>query len=165
MPDHVHLTLTPEEDENGLISLPEILQEIKSVSAHRINKYLGKRGGCDKKSLLIEPCAKRRMRKPKQNMCSAIPYELGWSRIPSTIVGSGLSPELHGRGRARASTPYVNVTTIFRRSSLARCSAISTSRSRSKRGNFSPHSIRRTLFSLIRSSSPSVSNSRCVSTR
>jgi len=44
MPDHVHLTLTPEEDENGLISLPEILQEIKSVSAHRINKYLGKKG-------------------------------------------------------------------------------------------------------------------------
>jgi len=44
MPDHVHLVLTPLEDEDGLISLPEILQEIKSVSAHRVNKCLGRKG-------------------------------------------------------------------------------------------------------------------------
>lgn len=44
MPDHAHQVLTPLEDENGAISLPEILQEIKSVSAHRINKYLGRKG-------------------------------------------------------------------------------------------------------------------------
>lgn len=44
MPDHVHLVLTPLEDNNRPISLPEILQEIKSVSAHRINRYLGRKG-------------------------------------------------------------------------------------------------------------------------
>jgi REP element-mobilizing transposase RayT len=44
MPDHVHLMLTPLCDDNGEISLPEILQEIKGVSAHRINKLLGGNG-------------------------------------------------------------------------------------------------------------------------
>jgi REP element-mobilizing transposase RayT len=44
MPDHAHLLLTPLEDDNGAISIPEIMQEIKSVSAHRINKYLGRKG-------------------------------------------------------------------------------------------------------------------------
>ena len=38
MPDHVHLALTPRWDERGTFSIPEITQEIKSVSAHRINK-------------------------------------------------------------------------------------------------------------------------------
>jgi REP element-mobilizing transposase RayT len=44
MPDHVHLLLTPLEDEEGPVSIPEIMQEIKSVSAHRINKYLLRKG-------------------------------------------------------------------------------------------------------------------------
>lgn len=44
MSDHVHLVLVPLEDEAGPISLPEILQEIKSVSAHRINRFLGRKG-------------------------------------------------------------------------------------------------------------------------
>jgi REP element-mobilizing transposase RayT len=38
MPDHVHLALTPRCDQHGPISIPEIMQEIKSISAHRINK-------------------------------------------------------------------------------------------------------------------------------
>ena len=46
MPDHVHLALSPRRDEEGRnYSIPEIMQEIKSVSAHRINKqthYSGK---------------------------------------------------------------------------------------------------------------------------
>lgn len=41
MPDHVHLALTPKWDERGDFSIPEITQEIKSVSAHRINKETG----------------------------------------------------------------------------------------------------------------------------
>jgi putative DNA methylase len=41
MPDHVHLALTPRWDECGTLSIPEIMQEIKSVSAHRINKQTG----------------------------------------------------------------------------------------------------------------------------
>jgi REP-associated tyrosine transposase len=38
MPDHVHLALTPRWDESGTFSIPEVMQEIKSVSAHRISK-------------------------------------------------------------------------------------------------------------------------------
>jgi len=41
MPDHIHLALTPGWDECGTFSIPEIMQEIKSVSAHRISKETG----------------------------------------------------------------------------------------------------------------------------
>ena len=41
MPDHVHLALTPRWNERGTFSIPEIMQEIKSVSAHRISKETG----------------------------------------------------------------------------------------------------------------------------
>jgi len=44
MPDRVHLVFTPGADDNGPISLPEILQKVKSESAHRINKLLHRRG-------------------------------------------------------------------------------------------------------------------------
>jgi REP element-mobilizing transposase RayT len=44
MPDHVHLVFTPLADDKGPISLPEILQKVKSESAHRINKSLGRKG-------------------------------------------------------------------------------------------------------------------------
>jgi REP element-mobilizing transposase RayT len=44
MPDHVHLLLTPLADQERLISVPEIMQAIKGASAHRINKYLGRKG-------------------------------------------------------------------------------------------------------------------------
>ncbi|MGB9204842.1 MAG: transposase [Terriglobales bacterium] len=44
MPDHVHLVFTPMTDSDGPISLPEILQKVKSESAHRINKLLGRKG-------------------------------------------------------------------------------------------------------------------------
>jgi REP element-mobilizing transposase RayT len=44
MPDHVHLVFTPMTDTDGPISLPEILQKVKSESAHRINKLLGRKG-------------------------------------------------------------------------------------------------------------------------
>jgi hypothetical protein len=58
------------------------------------------------------------------------------------------------------------LTTILLSFSPSRSSAISTSRSRWNRGNFSPHSISRMLLlSERRSSSASVSSSRCVSMR
>ena len=45
MPDHAHLLLTPLRDLDGnLYSLVEILQGIKSASAHRLNKVLGRAG-------------------------------------------------------------------------------------------------------------------------
>jgi REP element-mobilizing transposase RayT len=44
MPDHVHLLCMALMDENGSISIPEITRTIKSESAHRINKALGRSG-------------------------------------------------------------------------------------------------------------------------
>lgn len=44
MPDHVHLLLDPVADAEDTISLPEVMQRIKSTSAHRINKAMGRNG-------------------------------------------------------------------------------------------------------------------------
>jgi REP element-mobilizing transposase RayT len=44
MPDHVHLICMSLTDDNGSISIPEITRTIKSESAHRINKALGRVG-------------------------------------------------------------------------------------------------------------------------
>src|SRR5438094_3125760 len=44
MPDHAHLVLTPLYDGSGFYSIPEIMQGIKSVSAHRINRTLTRAG-------------------------------------------------------------------------------------------------------------------------
>lgn len=44
MPDHVHLICLPLRDDDGEISIPEITRTIKSESAHRINKALGRAG-------------------------------------------------------------------------------------------------------------------------
>jgi len=44
MPDHVHLVLTPLRDDDGLFSVAEIMQGIKSSSAHQINRALGRAG-------------------------------------------------------------------------------------------------------------------------
>ena len=71
MPDHVHLGLTPLADEDGPISLLEILQEIKSVSAHRINKYLGRKG-----SLWQQESFDRAMREV-ENTFGKLEYVLG----------------------------------------------------------------------------------------
>jgi putative transposase len=44
MPDHVHMVLAPKYDDNGPVSIAEIMQAIKGASAHRINKTLGRMG-------------------------------------------------------------------------------------------------------------------------
>jgi putative transposase len=44
MPDHVHLVLTPLYDESAFFSVAEIMQGIKSASAHRINRLLNRSG-------------------------------------------------------------------------------------------------------------------------
>jgi REP element-mobilizing transposase RayT len=44
MPDHVHLICIPLSDHGGVFAIPEITQSIKSESAHRINKALGRTG-------------------------------------------------------------------------------------------------------------------------
>jgi len=44
MPDHVHLICLPLSDSRGVFSIPELMGPIKSESAHRINKALGRTG-------------------------------------------------------------------------------------------------------------------------
>ncbi len=44
MPDHVHLVLTPLYDGNSFFSASEIMQGIKSASAHKINHLLNRTG-------------------------------------------------------------------------------------------------------------------------
>jgi putative transposase len=44
MPDHVHLVLTPLYDGSSFISVAEIMQGIKSGSAHKINRELNRVG-------------------------------------------------------------------------------------------------------------------------
>jgi REP element-mobilizing transposase RayT len=44
MPNHVHLVLTPISDGEGFYSVAEIMQGIKSSSAHQINRLLKRFG-------------------------------------------------------------------------------------------------------------------------
>ena len=44
MPDHVHLIFTPLYDCDSLHSVAEIMQGIKSASAHKINRLLNRTG-------------------------------------------------------------------------------------------------------------------------
>lgn len=44
MPDHVHLVLAPQYDTNGPVSIAAIMHAIKGASAHRINKFLVRKG-------------------------------------------------------------------------------------------------------------------------
>ena len=44
MPDHVHLVLTPLRDDDGPFSVADIMQGIKSSSAHEINRALSRAG-------------------------------------------------------------------------------------------------------------------------
>jgi REP element-mobilizing transposase RayT len=44
MPDHVHLVFTPMCDPEGPISIPEIMQKLKSESAHGVNAALQRKG-------------------------------------------------------------------------------------------------------------------------
>ena len=44
MPDHVHLVLTPLYDGSAFVSVAEVMQGIKSASAHKINRALNRNG-------------------------------------------------------------------------------------------------------------------------
>src|ERR1700759_864739 len=120
MPDHVHLVLTPFEDEDGLISLPEILQEIKSVSAHRINKYLGRKG-----SLWQQESFDRAMREV-ENTLGKLEYVLGnpvraglvndpfdyrWLWTAST-GGAAAAPKTRVNYGATGATPEISSTSF-----------------------------------------------------
>jgi putative transposase len=44
MPDHVHIVLTPAYEGNSFFSVAEIMQSIKSASAHKINRFMSRSG-------------------------------------------------------------------------------------------------------------------------
>jgi len=44
MPDHAHLALAPAMTPDGPFLIPDIMQAIKSTSAHRINRHFGRKG-------------------------------------------------------------------------------------------------------------------------
>ena len=44
MPSHFHVLLLPMPREGGFVPLAEIMQTVKSVTAHRLNKLLGRHG-------------------------------------------------------------------------------------------------------------------------
>ncbi len=44
MPDHIHLLIEPLPRGKGYVPLPEIMQALKGVTSHRINRRLGRRG-------------------------------------------------------------------------------------------------------------------------
>jgi REP element-mobilizing transposase RayT len=99
MPDHVHLILTPLYDDNGETSLPEILHEIKGVSAHRINRLLGRKG-----PLWQEESFDRAIREV-ENFRGNIDYILG-NPVRSGLAANPFSYQwlwressYHGRGR------------------------------------------------------------------
>ncbi len=79
MPDHVHLLLTPGADENGTVSIPEIMQAIKSTSAHDNNKYLGRKGQSMAGRIVRSGDAGSRQHK-KQNGVRPGKPSSGWSR-------------------------------------------------------------------------------------
>ena len=106
MPDHVHMMLTPLGDEEGEVATHEIMQAIKSTSAHRINKYLGRRG-----RLWQEESFDRAMREV-EDVRAKIEYILG-NPVRAGLVTSPhdyrwLWTESTG-GDARASTISVEV--------------------------------------------------------
>lgn len=100
MPDHAHLLLTPLEENKGLISLPDIMQTIKSISAHRINKYLGRKGrvwqqeSCDRAMREVEDVRGRieyRLGNPVRAGLVTSPFDYRWLWLPSTGEGARAS--------------------------------------------------------------------------
>ena len=81
MPDHVHLLFTPLTDEDGLISIAEILQAIKGAAAHRINKYLGRKARVWQEESF--DCAMREV----ENVRGKIEYVLG-NPVRAGLVGN-----------------------------------------------------------------------------
>ena len=99
MPDHVHLALAPVCGSRGPVPMAEIMQAIKGASAHRINKFLNRRG-----KVWQEESFDRALRKEEQvqeklfymleNPVRAglarnpLDYPWIWRRTSTTVVGA-----------------------------------------------------------------------------
>src|SRR5438094_1400252 len=78
MPDHTHLALTPLYDGSGFYSIAEIMQDIKSVSAHRINRALNRVGQICRLDRSTKCCAAEGGSRQKGRKFAKIQYGLAW---------------------------------------------------------------------------------------
>jgi putative transposase len=109
MPDHVHLLLTPLLKDGRTISIPEITQTLKSVSAHRINKALGRKGCVWQEESFDRALRREEAADARFFTCSKTPSVRDSSIIQWTTVGSGaIRMDLNASvcpARARAPVP------------------------------------------------------------
>jgi hypothetical protein len=77
-------------DEQGEIPIPRILQAIKSTSAHRINKYLGRKGRVWQGESFDRAVRSVENLRGKIELWLATQFALDWSAILLTTAGSGL---------------------------------------------------------------------------
>jgi alanyl-tRNA synthetase/REP element-mobilizing transposase RayT len=115
MPDHVHLLFEPqikEQDEQGqpiFYSLGELLQNVKSVSAHRINAIRGATGPVWEKESFDYLIRSERDLAEKFSYVCANPWKTGvakpnedypWLWTQDTMAASGESPDVARESRA-----------------------------------------------------------------
>lgn len=90
MPDHVHVLLDPLCDEDGPISIPEVMQAIKSTSAHRINKAL------DRKGAVWQQESFDRALRQEESIDAAVEYMMG-NPVRAGIVANPLDYKWFGK--------------------------------------------------------------------
>jgi alanyl-tRNA synthetase/REP element-mobilizing transposase RayT len=139
MPDHVHLLFEPqikEQDTHGnpvFWSLSEILQGIKSASAHNINQFSGQKGNVWEKESLDrmirgQPDMEEKFhyicRNPWQDGVVPATEDYPWLWTPERSVGTDTSGE-HTRPRVSPSAPSLmaspNTTDAVDEASTAEC--------------------------------------------
>ena len=95
MPDHVHLLLTPLRDQNGWpFPLVGILQCLKGVTAHRINKLLHISGPVWEEESFDHVLRSEESLKEKARYIQQNPVEAGLVRAPEDYRWLWISPDL-----------------------------------------------------------------------
>jgi REP-associated tyrosine transposase len=94
MPDHVHLLLMPLRDENGWpFPLVDILQCMKSVTARRINRLLGKSGPLWEEESFDHVLRSDESLKEKCEYIRQNPVEAGLVLVPEDYPWLWIDPE------------------------------------------------------------------------
>jgi REP element-mobilizing transposase RayT len=90
MPDHVHLLLTPLQDEDGWVyGLPAILKAIKGTQPAASTSYSVPLAQSGRKSLSITSFARKKVSKNDWNTFARTLFAEGWFRSQKTTPGSG----------------------------------------------------------------------------
>jgi REP element-mobilizing transposase RayT len=94
MPDHVHLVLTPLYDGNGFYSVADIMQGIKSSSAHQINHLLNRDGQVWQHESFDHVLRREESIATKAEYVFQNPVRGGLVTAPSEYQWSWLSPDI-----------------------------------------------------------------------